>query len=51
MIDINGKWVFEKDLEKPTHESEELKIKLNAGIYFLNISQNKKNLSMKLMVE
>ncbi|HAH24043.1 MAG TPA: alpha-L-arabinofuranosidase [Prolixibacteraceae bacterium] len=51
IMDTNGKRVYEQVLEKPTHESAQLNIRLNTGIYFLNISKGKKSLSKKFIAE
>jgi hypothetical protein len=51
IVDMNGAKVFEQVLEKPVIGSTQLDIKLNAGFYIINLWQNEKNYSTKLLVE
>ncbi|HEY3372887.1 MAG TPA: T9SS type A sorting domain-containing protein [Prolixibacteraceae bacterium] len=51
LVDLNGKKVVEQDLQKPTTESTQVNIQLQAGIYLITLSKGKKSLSRKLMVE
>ena len=51
IVDLNGKKVFEQVLEKPTCESMQFNIKLNAGFYMLSLWRNGKSCSTKLMIQ
>jgi hypothetical protein len=50
IVDLNGKTVF-KVQETPARESAQLNIKLNTGVYIVNLSRNGKSCSTKLLIE